>query len=111
MGLEAGWTAPALEPVLTYQVLLPEGTDPHTALGNLRQLEEEDPQLHIAWNEQTRQIHVQLMGEIQLEILLSPCATMQRSICCWSLGSGAAAWSSGRPARRTSWRAVGRGWS
>ena len=41
----------------------------HTALGNLRQLEEEDPQLHIAWNEQTRQIHVQLMGEIQLEIL------------------------------------------
>ena len=121
LGLEAGWTAPALEPVLTYQVLLPEGTDPHTALGNLRQLEEEDPQLHIAWNEQTRQIHVQLMGEIQLEILqrmirerfglevafgpgaicyrgdhrrpsgrasatLSPCATMQRSICCWSLG-------------------------
>ena len=69
LGLEAGWTAPALEPVLTYQVLLPEGTDPHTALGNLRQLEEEDPQLHIAWNEQTRQIHVQLMGEIQLEIL------------------------------------------
>ena len=69
LGHEAGWTAPALEPVLTYQVLLPEGTDPHTALGNLRQLEEEDPQLHIAWNEQTRQIHVQLMGEIQLEIL------------------------------------------
>ena len=69
LGLETGWTAPALEPVLTYQVLLPEGTDPHTALGNLRQLEEEDPQLHIAWNEQTRQIHVQLMGEIQLEIL------------------------------------------
>ena len=69
LGIEAGWTAPALEPVLTYQVLLPEGTDPHTALGNLRQLEEEDPQLHIAWNEQTRQIHVQLMGEIQLEIL------------------------------------------
>lgn len=69
LGLETGWTAPALEPVLTYQVLLPEGTDPHTTLGNLRQLEEEDPQLHIAWNEQARQIHVQLMGEIQLEIL------------------------------------------
>mgnify|MGYP005749898041 FL=1 len=69
LGLETGWTAPALEPVLTYQVLLPEGTDPHTALGNLRQLEEEDPQLHIAWSEQARQIHVQLMGEIQLEIL------------------------------------------
>lgn len=69
LGIETGWTTPVLEPVLTYQVLLPEGADPHTALGNLRQLEEEDPQLHIAWNEQTRQIHVQLMGEIQLEIL------------------------------------------
>ena len=69
LGIETGWTAPALEPVLTYQVLLPEGADPHTALRYLRQLEEEDPQLHVAWNEQTRQIHVQLMGQIQLEIL------------------------------------------
>ena len=69
LGIETGWTAPALEPVLTYQVLLPEGVDPHTALEKFRQLEEEDPQLHIAWNEQARQIHVQLMGEIQLEIL------------------------------------------
>ena len=43
LGIETGWTAPVLEPVLTYQVLLPEGADPHTALGNLRQLEEEDP--------------------------------------------------------------------
>ena len=69
LGIETGWTAPALEPVLTYQALLPEGVDPHTALEKFRQLEEEDPQLHIAWNEQARQIHVQLMGEIQLEIL------------------------------------------
>ena len=69
LGIETGWTAPTLEPVLTYQVLLPEGVDPHTALEKFRQLEEEDPQLHIAWNEQARQIHVQLMGEIQLEIL------------------------------------------
>ena len=69
LGIETGWTAPALEPVLTYQVLLPEGVDPHTALEKFRQLEEEDPQLHIAWNEQARQIHVQLMGEIQMEIL------------------------------------------
>ena len=69
LGIETGWTAPVLEPVLTYQALLPEGVDPHTALEKFRQLEEEDPQLHIAWNEQARQIHVQLMGEIQLEIL------------------------------------------
>ena len=69
LGMETGWTAPVLEPVLTYQTLLPEGVDPHTALEKFRQLEEEDPQLHIAWNEQARQIHVQLMGEIQLEIL------------------------------------------
>ena len=43
LGIETGWTAPALEPVLTYQVLLPEGVDPHTALEKFRQLEEEDP--------------------------------------------------------------------
>ena len=69
LGAEAEALPPALEPVLIYQVLLPEGQDPHAALGKLLLLEEEDPQLHIAWNEQTRQIHVQLMGEIQLEIL------------------------------------------
>ena len=69
LGFEREWTAPLLEPVLTYQLLLPEGTDPHTALLKLRQLEEEDPQLHILWNEASRQIHVQLMGEVQQEIL------------------------------------------
>ncbi|MCI7711796.1 MAG: TetM/TetW/TetO/TetS family tetracycline resistance ribosomal protection protein [Clostridiales bacterium] len=69
LGGETAWTAPLLEPVLTYQVRLPEGTDPHTALLKLRQLEEEDPQLHIVWNEHLRQIHAQLMGEVQLEIL------------------------------------------
>ena len=60
---------PALEPVFTYQVLLPAGTDAHTALRMLRQLEEEEPQLHVVWNERLREIHVQLMGEVQLEIL------------------------------------------
>ena len=69
LGFEREWTAPLLEPVLTYQLLLPEGTDPHTALLKLRQLEEEDPQLHILWNEASRQIHIQLMGEVQQEIL------------------------------------------
>ena len=48
---------------------LTDGTDPHTALLRLRQLEEEDPQLHIVWNEAAREIHIQLMGEVQLEIL------------------------------------------
>lgn len=69
LGFETAWTGPVLEPVLTYQVELPDGTDPHTALLRLRQLEEEDPQLHIVWNEAVREIHIQLMGEVQLEIV------------------------------------------
>ena len=69
LGFETAWTAPMLEPVLTYQVQLLDGTDPHTALLKLRQLEEEDPQLHIVWNEAAREIRIQLMGEVQLEIL------------------------------------------
>ena len=69
LGVEAGSPLPVLEPVLTYQVILPPDKDPHTALSQLRQLEEEDPQLHLVWNEQLRQIHIQLMGQVQLEIL------------------------------------------
>ena len=69
LGFEGDWAGPVLSPVLTYQVELVDGTDPHTALLRLRQLEEEDPQLHIVWNEALREIHVQLMGEIQLEVL------------------------------------------
>ena len=51
LGIEAESEQPALEPVLTYRVGLPQGPDAHTALGKLRQLEEEDPQLHLLWNE------------------------------------------------------------
>ena len=69
LGRETASVPPVLEPVLNYQILLPDGCDPHTALVQLRQLEEEDPQLHIAWNEHLREIHVKLMGEVQLEIL------------------------------------------
>ena len=69
LGAEAEALPPALEPVLTYQVVLPAGQDPHTALQKLRQLEEEDPQLHLVWNERLGELHVQLMGEVQLEIL------------------------------------------
>ena len=68
LGAEAAGRRAALEPVLTYQ-LLPGDGDVHTALGKLRQLEEEDPQLHVLWNEVLREIHVQLMGPVQLEIL------------------------------------------
>ena len=58
-----------LESVLTYKMELPEGKDKHTALTELRRLQEEDPQLKIIWNEQLREIHVQVMGEVQLEVL------------------------------------------
>ena len=61
--------APVLEPVLSYQLLLPEGCNVHEALTKLRMLEEEEPQLHLVWNEALQELHVQLMGQIQLEVL------------------------------------------
>ncbi len=69
LGAEPDTPAPVLESFLTYQVILPEGCEPHTAVRRLRLLEEEDPQLHVVWNEQLRELHVQLMGEVQLEVL------------------------------------------
>lgn len=69
LGAQRDSKPPALEPVLSYQVLLPEGADAHAALDKLRRLEQEDPQLHVVWNETLGQIHLQLMGEIQLEVL------------------------------------------
>ena len=69
LGTEAEASAPLLQPVLTYQLVLPDGADAHSALTKLRELEEEDPMLRIVWNERYGQIHVQLMGRIQLEIL------------------------------------------
>ena len=71
LGAERDSDLPVLEPVLSYQVLLPEGADVHAALGKLHRLEEEEPQLHVVWNETLGEIHVQLMGEIQLEVLRS----------------------------------------
>ena len=71
LGAERDSDLPVLEPVLSYQVLLPEGADVHAALGKLHRLEEEEPQLHVVWNETLSEIHVQLMGEIQLEVLRS----------------------------------------
>ena len=69
LGAETEGIGPALEPVLRYRLILPEGTDIPGALSKLRQLEEEDPTLHIVWDEQLQEIHLQLMGEVQLEIL------------------------------------------
>ena len=69
LGYEAGAMPPVLEPVLNYRVDLPEGCDAHAMLQNLRLLEEEDPQLRVVWNERLGEIHLQLMGEVQLEIL------------------------------------------
>ena len=71
LGAERDSDLPVLEPVLSYQVLLPEGADVHAALGKLHRLEEEEPQLHVVWNETLGEIHVQLMGEIQLGVLRS----------------------------------------
>ena len=69
LGTEAEASAPLLQPVLTYQLVLPDGADAHSALTKLRELEEEDPMLRIVWDERYGQIHVQLMGKIQLEVL------------------------------------------
>jgi len=71
LGAEKSSGPPILEPVLSYRILFPEDCDPRVMLPKLRQIEEEDPQLHILWNEQTREIQVQVMGEVQLEILQS----------------------------------------
>ena len=71
LGREAASDMPLLEPVLTYQIQLPSECDVHKMLLNLRQLEEEEPLLHIVWNEELGEIHAQVMGEVQIEILKS----------------------------------------
>lgn len=71
LGMEEASFAPMLEPVLTYQILLPEGCDVHGMFLKLKQLEEEEPELHILWNEQANEIHAQVMGQVQIEILKS----------------------------------------
>lgn len=71
LGAEADSDLPMLEPVLTYRVDLLDGTDPHTALTKLKIIENEDPQLNVVWNSRLAEIHIQLMGEIQLEVLKS----------------------------------------
>lgn len=70
-GAEESGKSPLLEPVLTYQVILPDGMDVHVMLKNLRLLEEEDPLLHIVWDETLGEIRAQVMGQVQMEILKS----------------------------------------
>jgi small GTP-binding protein len=71
LGFENNSALPVLEPVLTYRVELPEGTDINSALKKMKLLEEEDPQLKVVWDERLKEIQLQLMGDIQLEILKS----------------------------------------
>ena len=67
LGAEADADTPLLEPVLNYRVDC--DADPHTLLKALQTLEDEDPQLHVAWRDDLGEVHLQLMGEVQLEIL------------------------------------------
>lgn len=69
LGAESTSEMPILEPVLNYQIVPPDGCDAHALIPKLRQLEEEEPHLHIVWEESTGEIHAQLMGEVEIEIL------------------------------------------
>lgn len=71
LGMEAKSVLPLLEPVMTFKIELPEGIDAAVALPKLRELEEEDPELRLTWEESKKEIHVQIMGEVQMEILKS----------------------------------------
>lgn len=71
LGMESGSESPLLAPVLTYRIDLPEGCNPMVMLQKFRQLEEEDPELHIIWDESLQEIQAQIMGEVQIEVLKS----------------------------------------
>lgn len=69
LGMESASAMPLLEPVLSYQILLKQGCDPRQVLPMLRKIEEEEPELHVVWNEELQEIQAQIMGEVQLEVL------------------------------------------
>ena len=71
LGAAGDFAEPLLEPVMSYRVILPPQSEPAVLLPKLMQLDQEDPQLHIVWNERTREISVQLMGRVQAEIFRS----------------------------------------
>ena len=68
-GLEKTVDRHMLEPVLSYCIYLPEGCDPAAFLPKLMQLQEEDPTLQVVWDEELKEIHAKVMGEVQIEIL------------------------------------------
>ncbi len=69
IGFEENSPALTLEPVFNYRVVLEDGVDPRVALAQLKKLEEEETQLKVGWNSSLGEIHIQLMGEVQLEVL------------------------------------------
>ena len=69
LGAEKDSELPILEPVLTYRIILPDDCNVHTMLRDLKLLEEEEPELHVVWIEKSQEIHMQLMGDVQIEIL------------------------------------------
>ena len=71
LGYESEAGRPLLEPVLSRQIILPEGVDPGSMLPKLRELAEELPELHIVWDERLQEIQVQVMGQVQIEVLSS----------------------------------------
>ncbi len=68
LGIEKEAPGPELLPVFCHSILLPQGCDPAVMLPRLRQLEEEEPQLHIMWDGQNREIKAQIMGQVQIEV-------------------------------------------
>ena len=69
LGAESDTNSPVLEPVLSYRIILPKGCDPNLYFPKLKELEEEEPSLHLYWNEELRQIEARLMGEIQIDLI------------------------------------------
>ena len=98
LGAQTEPVLPLLEPVLTYQIELPPDCDAHTMLRNLRQLEEEEPELSIVWEEASSEICAQVMGEVQMEILKS--RSESASAC--RFPSDRAALYTGKPSQRPS---------
>ena len=69
LGMESDTNKPILEPVLSYRIILPNGCDPNLYFPKLKELEEEEPSLHLYWNEELKQIEARLMGEIQIDLI------------------------------------------
>ncbi len=76
LGTERESGLPVLEPVLTCKIELPPECDPALLFSKLKMLEEEEPQLHLVWNEALREIQAKIMGEVQTEVL--KCLIMER---------------------------------